>query len=374
MILDISDEQFRDILKDEQFHLPILWDGLNFSHTLDWLFKRYLRKLYQINNSSKNNLNAIQVNLDKIRLVCDILVTTVNHYLNGFPQRAYLFFKWAMFVLEEEPLVIDAENVISQDNKETAKLFRVVGVDDNKPYPRSRVFHTPFNLRSKVSASRYSIAGHPSLYLSTSLNLCCEEIHYNPYKQFTLAGRFELHSVYKNDNKLIRVIDLGVKPQDFKDVERDNEIEQRHQHQKRHIRNKLLEDNVVRSSYLLWYPLIAASSFIRTNKNDPFAVEYILPQLLMQWVREKMALGNNEYSQLVGIRYFSCASKRASEMGFNYVFPTCEEYKGHPKHPYCYVLSKAFLSTKPAYIHEYESIMLCEQHLIETKVDMILKK
>lgn len=48
-------------------------------------------------------------------------------------------------------------------------------MDDVKPYSRTRVLHTPYNLRSKVSTSRYSIAGYPSLYLGTSLQLCCKE-------------------------------------------------------------------------------------------------------------------------------------------------------------------------------------------------------
>lgn len=242
-----------------------------------------------------------------------------------------------------------------EKNYDNMSLFRVTCVTDNKPYGRSRVFHTPYNMRSKVSTSRYSIAGYPSLYLGTSLKLCCEEIHLNPYKDFALAAAFKFERVLEYTNTNIRVIELGVKPQDFVRLEPNNEI----QHN-RFIPFRLLEDINVKSAYVLWYPLIEACSFIRTNKNDPFAAEYIIPQLLMQWVRSEMCTSQDDkYNQLIGIRYFSCASVRSSDMGFNYVFPTSGKQKS-AELPYCSILSKAFQLTKPQYIHEYDDIGACE--------------
>ena len=104
----------------------------------------------------------------------------------------------------------------------------------------------------------------------------------------------------------------------------------------------------------------------RTDKKDPFAAEYIIPQLLMQWVRNEICTNrNDDYDELVGIRYFSCASVKASDMGFNYVFPT----SGNPKSadlPYCSVLAKAFRLTNPVYIHEYDSLYTCERQLTKS--------
>ena len=371
MVLNISDDQFKDILNDEQFYLPIRWDGLNFSKSLKDLLDEYMDKLTVY--SSSNNTSPIKVNMNIIRDVCKYLTTAVNKYLNGFPQRAYYEFRNAMDLLEENPLKIDAEDVIASNFNKQIKLFRVVSVDDNKPYSSDRVFHTPFTLRSKVSTSRYSIAGHPSLYLSTSLELCCEEIHYNPYKQFALAARFES----ERPMNAIRVIELGIKPQDFlkKDKEKGKESDEENrknkviEHHNRYIKEELLEDNKIKSSYLLWYPLVAACSFIRTNKDDPFAAEYILPQLLMQWVRIKMK-SKCKRDQLVGIRYFSCASKKASDMGFNYVFPSSKQNGRFQK--YCDMLSKAFRVTKPVYLHDYEDVLSCERDLIKSNnIDFI---
>ena len=301
------------------------------------------------------------MNVESINLICCLLLKAVDHYLNGFPSKAYSSLEQVMDLLMDKPLKIYQKSVMEQFvphgcyiNGDDLKLFRVVSVEDNKPYPRERVFHTPYNLRSKVSTSRYSIAGYPSLYLGTTLALCCEEIHMNPHQNFTLASMFELERTLEYTNTNIRIIELGVKPQDFLSINNDNE------NNERRIPNSLLKDNAVRSAYLLWYPLIASCSYIRTNKNDPFAAEYIIPQLLMQWVRNEIGSNkDNEYDQLVGIRYFSCASVKASNMGFNYVFPTSGKQKS-AELPYCSVLSKSFRLTNPVYIHEYDNLRTCE--------------
>ena len=148
---------------------------------------------------------------------------------------------------------------------------------------------------------------------------------------------------------------MALKPQDFIEEERNNEINHR-----RFGRDFLVESGR-RTKYLLWYPLIMSCSFIRANKTDPFAPEYIIPQLLMQWLRKKMS-SKNETNQLVGIRYFSCASERASDMGFNYVFPSSGKMKDH-EYPFCPKLMKAFYLTKPYYLNNYEDTRICQREM-----------
>ena len=261
------------------------------------------------------------------------------------------------------------------------------------------MFHAPYNLRSKVATCRYSIAGYPSLYIGTSLELCCEEIHVNPEYDRVLASMFKLERSIEHSNTNIRVIELGIKPQDF--LENDDI---RNESKRRRIDRNLLHGSLVRTAYLLWYPLIAACSFIRTNKNDPFAAEYIIPQLLMQWVRAEMIqdgksdcgdcsdccndyyIGCEEhkrkrtkrrckrFDQLTGIRYFSCASQRASDLGFNYVFPTSGEPISESVQ-YCRILSKAFKLTVPQYLHDFDNIQLCERALrTDNDLDLIIPR
>lgn len=365
MILNISDSTFKNILKDKNLYLPIRWDGNDFSSTLNSLFNYYINCIELLSSDNNPHSENIIVNVEKIKKVCGLIIKSVNDYLNGFPSKSYDSFNSVMRILMEQPLRIYQKSVLEQfleENyyeKDELKLFRAAWVSDNKPYGRSRVFHTPYTMRSRVSTSRYSIAGYPSLYLGTCLDLCCEEIHVNPQYDFVLASVFKLERTIEYSNTDISVIELGVKPQDF--------FGQINERANRRIDYKLLRENKIRSAYLLWYPLIAASSYIRTNKCDPFAAEYIIPQLLMQWVRSEIDSKNDEeYDQLIGIRYFSCASVRASEMGFNYVFPTSGQQKS-AELPYCSILTRAFKMTKPVYIHEYESVYDCQNFLKMSK-------
>ena len=364
MILDISDSNFRKILENQLFHLPIRWNGNDFALTLEDLFNTYINELEQMPKSKGKNLGSLYVDLNCIKKVCGLLVTSVRYYLNGFPSNSYSTFNKAMNFFMHKPLQIYQKSVMEQFensnsyiNNDDLKLYRVVCVSDNKPYSRERVFHTPYDLRSKVSTCRYSIAGYPSLYLGTSLALCSEEINMDFHQTFALASVFKLERVFEYTNTNIQVIELGVKPQDF------IESKQESQYDNRRIPRSLLENNAVKSAYMLWYPLIAACSYIRINKKDPFAAEYIIPQLLMQWVRSKLcSCVDEERDQLIGIRYFSCASVKASEMGFNYVFPTSGKQKSSDL-PYCSVLAKSFRLSKPVYIHEYDGIYACQEFL-----------
>lgn len=363
VIIDYSDVVFKNFLDDDNFFLPKRWDGKDFSKTLKDLFEYYKRKLQNYENVVLGGTEICEGLID-IEKMTKSLIESVDNYLNGFPAKALESFEKVMEILKKHPLHSFKKNeknewgTVESETQNAINLFRAVRVCDNKPYDRTRVFHTPYNLRSKVSTSRFSIAGYPSLYLSTSLELCCEEINADINNELIIASKFKMGGTKDNSNFEIEVIELGIKPQDFLEFDKTRRSE-RLKRVKR-----FLNDEEKKSAYLIWYPLIAACSFIRINKKDPFAAEYIIPQLLMQWVRSEVEKRNKnfEIKRIIGIRYFSCASSKASEMGFNYVFPTSGEIKSS-ENPYCATLTKVFCLTKPVYIHEYESILKCEQEL-----------
>lgn len=251
MIIDISNESFKNILKDNRLSLPIRWDGADFLTTLNNLFDYYIKQIELLPSESDYYQKHINVNTTDIKAVCGLLSTAVRNYLNGFPSNSYTAFENVMKLLTIKPLKIyqksnverfeALEDSIEKDND--LKLFRVVSVEDNRPYQRVRLFHTPYNLRSKVSTCRYSIAGYPSLYLGTSLALCCEEIHRNPYQNFSMASMFKLERTVEYTNTNIQIIELGVKPQDFFNLEYNNESRERR------ISHSLLESENVKSAY-----------------------------------------------------------------------------------------------------------------------------
>lgn len=267
MILDISDNEFKDIFGDAQFHLPICWDGDDFSETLHNLYCNYLDRINIFTRETEDvshDISDITIDFKKIKLVCHELESAVRYYLDGFPSDAFRSLEGAMFFLMRRPLKVyykSAEEYFLNDGLE---LFRVARIHGESSPTRSRVFHTPYNLRHKISTNRYSIAGYPSLYLSTSLKLCANEISLKPDEP-AIASRFMLERLARRAHAEITVIELGIKPQDFFEKENDKK--------NRRISSNLLQRHETKMAYLLWYPLIAACSYIRKNKSDPFAAE-----------------------------------------------------------------------------------------------------
>ena len=348
MIISIDNFKFQNLIAEEFLELPQRWDGKDFYKTVNDLFDEYINILTK--HISKRDVNIV-------RTICNNLLKCIDNYHKGFPNAAFDKMSDVMKKLNADPLKIYAKSGYSNefDIIDRLKLFRARNVQQNINYERKDIFHTPYNLRSKVATCRYSISGFPSLYLGTSLELCCEESKISSFNDLTIASLFKLQrNMFNNDNLMINVIELGIKPSDF--IPRDDSYDQilAGKERRRLLDEISLDDPIIMGKYLYWYPLIAACSFIRVNKSDQFASEYIIPQLLMQWVRSQV-----DENKLVGIRYFSCASNRASELGFNYIFPVSGK-DGVDKPYYCNVLRRAFKLTKPKYIHEYESVRDCE--------------
>lgn len=355
MIFNISNWQFRDIMGDSRFSLPMRWDGRDFEKTLAKLFEEYteaVKASIESNYQAKGYCN-IHVNWGEIKELSDMLLQCVKEYHRGFPATAFEIMNAVMRELMEAPLrVYQKSGDLEPIEADRLYLFRLRKMDDGAKHPRSDLFHVPSCARSMISTCRYSIAGYPSLYLTTSVELGREEI--GKASGDVLVSRFKL--VRRQEELNIRVLELGIRPQDF-DEER---IDDRN----RNLRGKDLsgidfKDSGIRASYLRWYPLIAACSFVRANKKSPFSSEYIIPQLLMQWVRKQV-----RKNELMGIRYFSCASMRAAELGYDYVFPVCNTDYGAG---YCTVLRNAFQLTEPTNLKDYENVKKCEGALIEAR-------
>ena len=347
MYVDISTKQFTRFTQNSVFQLPQRWDGDNFYLTIQKLFDKYLQEIKQ-HISSSDYLN--------IECICLWIKESIDLYFQGLTENAFAKFGEAMELLIKNPLKIYSDTGWMDpffDNDSQLKLYRVRNVQQNKLYSRKDIFHTPYNLRSKVATCRYSIAGCPSLYLGTSLDLCCEESQKTSMTELQIASKFELMTELKNADNRIEVIELAVKPQDF--IGEANKDEK--QPHKRIFKGMKLLNVKTSGNYLYWYPLIAACSYIRVSKKDPFAAEYLIPQFLMQWVRKQSLKG-----EVYGIRYFSCASVRASNMGCNYVFPASGERSPKDEN-FCKILSRAFSLTIPQYIHEYNLISDCENAL-----------
>lgn len=214
MILDISDQSFRAIFQNEDLYLPIRWDRKDFYHSVEVLFKTYLDAVqnevmnanaeeHAMDFQSTYELRSRREYLRKIRRFCKMILSAIREYLNGFPAKAYTHFSGLMEKMMETPFQVYNktayelfENHTDAYRQDPLDLFRVALVPDAILYDRARVFHTPYSLRAKISTNRFSIAGFPSLYLGTSLPLCCEELGYPQTTMQALAARFKIEREY----------------------------------------------------------------------------------------------------------------------------------------------------------------------------------
>lgn len=324
----MCNEKLKDLFSKDIYQLPIRWDGSDFYSTIYNLFKIYLK-----------DIDTIFSNTDKtytdVEFICRKICEAVNYSFMGYPAESFKSFQEVMKYLDSEPLLVEI------DNLKNVNLYRVVDNGNAAVPKRKRIFHVPFNMRSKMSTQRYSIPGFPSLYLGTSIELCCMELGKKVKDDFLCVSRFEidwdnmyeklLHDMNQKptfDNGQFKIYDLSLKPNE--------------------IINKYSEEDFIK--YMKWYPVISTCSYIRAMRDDPYSPEYIIPQLFIQWVRSE-----NE-NAVVGIKYFSCVSKYSSNLGNNFVFPsTGIQYNVRKAFTdYCSRLSHRFKLTEPRFIKDYD--------------------
>ncbi len=234
------------------------------------------------------------------KILVEGLLECLNLYLNGRINEA--------FYELDSTLTHNRKNFYNSLKKreidEETNFYRIREDSQNKLFSPQEMFHIPFELRGCVKNQRFSINGFPSLYVSNNLYTCWEELNRPTINDFQ-AARLQ-------NTRPVNVLDLT--PSFF-----DNEI---------------TADNY---RYVITWPIIFCCSIKVKNKDDIFKPEYILPQLLLQWVRQN--------DMIDGIRYFSTNIDRdnsLSEGDFsNFVFPV----KGSERNGHCSELSSLFYLT-----------------------------
>jgi len=314
-----------DFLRSETVHLPI--DGFDervetFDLFLKRAFESYLVELGKLNDQEFPDICANVLGSSGVTgKLCDQIVSATNRYLHGHPAQAYQCIEQSLhaagvtglkFTLGQE--VVDALpkrpsslpagyinailNPWMYRMRTGAPAIGLSGVD---------LFHVPFEKRHLVSNQRYSIAGLPCLYLGSSAWVCWEEL-----------GRPDLDKVFISQFRIakkVKVLDFHVTPKDLWEA-----FYQRHlflqNHQAQALENfkdfPTFDAGFVESYIRLW-PLIAACSVKRRVGQGSFFPQYIVPQMLLQWIRQE--------DEIDGIRYFSTHTPRGAFAFYNYAFP-----------------------------------------------------
>ena len=195
------------------------------------------------------------------------------------------------------------------------RFFRVRAVDYESTAIQKNadeLFHVPLSKRAYSNNERFSLVGFPSLYLSTMLPLAWQECGYPQkyyYSEFQYKYSIDINSekrLLENEMKFLLLYspaEIAIWGTSVK------------------YNNFALWLEVV-TRYLKAYPLILACSFVNQSGKVPYKQEYIIPQMLMQWVQRNS-------SNIQGIEYFTCAdtSMRTSEWcAYNIVIPAMAPY------------------------------------------------
>jgi len=239
------------------FSLPKQRDEKSIEEFLDNVYKDYLNEIKKFNGDLRKQLNSMLSFIEnQIVKVKESLVL----YLQGFPSSAYTTLADALNLLDN----INYLPIQKADLHTFNSLFYRVRISNNKSLKREELFHIPFEIREKVSTQRYSIPGLPCLYIADSIFVCWEEL-----------GRPDINTVHvaRADISQSKLKFL------FFDISLD-EIKKKCFPAKS-PEGKLLNLLI---PYLCYWPILTACSLIVKKPDEVFKPEYIIPQLLLQWV------------------------------------------------------------------------------------------
>ena len=221
--------------------------------------------------------------------------------------------------------------------------------------------HPPFSKREHIDTQRFSIPGYPCLYLGSSLYVCVKEVCNLPADiSAEKKPYFSLFWWQRHQENHARLLELFLIPEHFDNYWKDLHQLETSQDQDAIVHRKFIH------SYLACWPLQLACSIPVKHRGGKFREEYIIPQLLMMWLKNQNHQGA-EVGRFHGICYRSTRipasfSTKAPHFFLNYAIPVmtknCDE-------DYCDKLGKLFEITvpKPVFANESEEQLfdLCEK-------------
>ena len=302
----------------DELELPKTYNAGDFEGYIDSCFTAYLASLRGLQGGDPVVAN-LKTSIGVAEDLCQVIRQSISRYLDGYPSEAFNTLANGVAAIEHPWL--DALGSLPDVSEALQHMYRVrtgAGVLQG----RRELFHIPYHLRHLVTTQRYSIPGFPSLYLGGSLWVCWEELGRPPFDSMNVA-RFR-----PAPDVPVKILDFGWRPARMAAlIDHDASVLARPDYAK-----------FIGSQAICW-PLLAACSVRVRNPGAAFVPEYIVPQLLLQWVRLT--------KDFDGIRYFSTRMDQYvndPHAEANFVFPaTKSQVEGH-----CSELRHKFLLSEPA--------------------------
>lgn len=293
-----SDEKkdFREIVRGQLKAYRELINHLNEELPVDW-------------NETKDRVNQLCDGINRAidseaKGIRHSAYTTIKNQLDGYKSRA----------TEIKELAYD-ENILTITRGSVTYRMRKVDLEEQRKLKPKDMFHIPLDKRGLVETQRYSVPGYPCLYLAHSVYGCWEEMG-RPDFGTVMVSKFVSQSDFK-------VLDLRVPSRESWDANMEKCV--------------------------LFFPLVIACMVQVKNSKDTYKPEYLIPQLLTEWVISHNR-DNKPEEEILGIMYTS--AQKNDDFDFpdnsydNFAIPVLKPL-GSKK--YCDRLETIFQLTSPTY-------------------------
>ena len=256
---------------------------------------------------------------NRIKQLCDGINRAIESEYRGIRHSAFATIKnqldgYKTSTTEIEGLALN-RNIQTIGKGMVSYRMRKVGLEEQRNIKRKDLFHIPLDERGLVQTQRYSVPGYPCLYLAHSVYGCWEEMGRPDFGK-VMVSKFVTQYDFK-------MLDLRIPSKDAWNLD------------------------MVRC--ILIFPLVIASMVQVKNYKDTYKPEYLIPQLLTEWVISKNK-ENRGKEEVTGIIYTSAQKNEdfsySDDSYDNYAIPVLKPF-GSKK--YCKRLTDYFKLTMPTY-------------------------
>lgn len=242
-----------------------------------------------------------------ILYISNRLKDIVSNYEKGLQSTSFIQLQNLIQGRKGLPPKIDLARNILALGATPQSFYRIRLMDSIYGVEAHEMFHIPLNMRGMVKTQRYSASGYPCLYLGESIYGCWEEMR-RPDMQKCAVSRLECGDA-------LNIIDLTLPTvDDLLDPER-----------------------------LKLIPLLISCMIPVVNHADTYKPEYIIPQLIIEWV-----LKNRRTKNIDGVCYTSTHINDEfdypADKFINYAIPV---YSTDIRNKYCKRLCRMFRITRP---------------------------
>lgn len=311
--IDIEDFKI-PIIQNEKDYFPDLLES-HFTSYINLYEKKFLPVVDEGLNFSSKNKDVI---ISKIKSLCSSIIKSIEYFYSGEILKATQEFNEGLDKIFFKDL---ADINFVTNIPEKTKFYRA-RKNENKRLNRADLFHINFESRHIVSTNRYSIPGFPALYLGDSTYICWEEFDQPELKTLNF-------SLFQNTRPL-KIIQLQRIEDLLTQLTKDNN-----------------EQIPILLTYFTFFPLTIACSIKVKHSLGNFKPEYIIPQLLLQYISD-----NKDFD---GLKFPSSKvdySKLHQMSTYNFVFPV----RVIKKDGFCEQLCETFYCTQPTSLNLEEIV------------------